>query len=364
MIIYIDETIDEHGRLHNFSTEEKRFFENLAFAHWKGICFLCGDERSIRLLCKKYRDYYKGINSRHAELGSLFDSVETLLVISYDETPILPTKIRGKARVLSVAKAMEYSIGEKCCLLGENYTDCDFYKLLAERYRLLLPGRMQGIKFSFQNVLGGGGTSHKAFEECVLVNKKLTLCLADSDIKYDFSKKYPQVKKGGTVKKLIEVNNHPSLSPYKQIFEFHELRVHEAENLIPISILNDIAENEHIHTMRRGIQCLRNLYKKKLYRAILIYDFKKGPPILKEDPAFEYWYRIGSIIEDYDFPPICADILEKSIKYLSEVEGNGQTRVGTVSLDCYLKPWWNIIGKKVFSWGVANNPSATTPPRA
>lgn len=362
MIIYIDKSIEEHGRLLGFSLEEKRMFENLAYAHWRGICFLCGDDKSIKWLRQKFPNYYKGINSRHAELGSLFDSVETMVVISYMEEPRLLKKLEGKARVILVENALEYSIGEKCCLLGENYTDCDFYTLLADRYCALLPGKMRGIKLSFQNTLGGGGTSHKVFEDCVVANKKLTLCLADSDIKYDFTKKYPKVSKGSTVKKLIEVNDSLSLKPYKQLFDFYELCVHEAENLIPISVLRAISEAEHIYTMRPGIECLRKLFRKKQYRAILIYDFKKGANQLKGDQAYEYWCQVGTKIGDVNFPPICADILEKAIKHLSEIDELGRKRVETVVLDCYLQPWWNIIGKKVFSWGIANNPSATNPP--
>ncbi len=363
MIIYIDNTIDKHEKTHGFLLEERRMFANIAFAHWKGICFLCGDDMSIKCLAHKLPDYYVGINKKHAELGVLFDLVETVIVISYEKEPKLLKKLQGKARIITVDEAKEYNLGEKCCLLGENYTDCNFYKLIAERYKALLPGKMRSLNITLQNKLGGGGTSHTVFEECVMTDKKLTLCLADSDIKYDVTKKYPDLRKGGTVKKLLGVNNHPSLKPYKQIFDFYELPVHEAENLIPISVLRDISENEHIFTMRPGIKCLRKLYKKKLFRAILFYDFKKGANQLKGDPAYEYWYQIGTRIGDCDFPPICADILEKSIAYLSELDSNGCQRIETVNLDCYLVPLWNIIGRKVFSWGFAYKPSPTNPPR-
>lgn len=364
MVIYIDKTIEEHGKLHGFPVDEKMLFANLAYAHWRGYCFLCGDDKSIRWLCRKLPDYYKGINNRHAELGSLFDSVETVLVISHEEEPILLKKLQNKSRVVSVDKAKEYSLGEKCCLLGENYTDCNFYKLLAERYISLRPGRMRGIALSFQNKLGGGGTSHMVFEECVVADKKLTLCLADSDIKYDVTKKYPDLCKGSTVKKLIAVNDHPALQPYAQIFDFYELPVHEAENLIPLSVLQDVSDTEHIPTMVPGIKCLRKLLKKKLHQAILFYDFKKGVNHLKGDPAYEYWCGVAEEIEDITFPPVCADILEKAIKFLNENNDQGRKRIEVVTLDDYLAPLWHTIGEKVFSWGCAYRPNATNPPRS
>ena len=354
MIIYIDESIAQKGKQEEMTFEEKVMFTQLACSHISGDCYLTGDDSSIKWLREKMPDYFGPIKGHHSELGILIDAVEVVVVLSYNDTAEIKM-LQGKSRVITIEEALSYRLSERCSLLGENRNDCAFYNLLAVRYMNTRPGKMRGTMLSFKKEAGGGSTSHTAFEECVEGNKNLTLCLVDSDIKYGPTERYPDQKKGDTLKKLIDVKNRLEKTPLRKIFEVYDLPVHEAENLIPISVLRDIA-NTSVPEMRKGVAFLEKLLQAEKTEAMLYYDFKNGGNKVKTDPSFNYWYGIGLDIDDVDFPPLCSGVLEKAIGYLSQVDTQGNIQVTVVSLDNYLIPLWNTIGSKVYTWGCASKP--------
>jgi len=357
MIIYIDKSIGERGKSEGFSAEEEMLFNQLAYAHIKGDCFLCGNIGSLDHLNASLGVSYRTVKKRYSESRTLMDAVDALLVISYEENPDLPEFLNGKSRIISVDNAVSSRINEQCRLLGENLNDCAFYKLLAERYLHTYPHKIKDVNISFQDELGGGVTTDTVFEKSIDIDKHLTLCLVDSDTKHDKSTVYrndPAI--GDTARKLLKTEKRLS---EKSFFELYCLPVHEAENLIPISILKEIA-NDSSPDMIPGIDCLEKLLSAGLEKAILFYDFKYGGTKVKGDPSITYWIEVGEKIgNDISFPRVAAGVLQQAIERLSEQTSAGYRRVVSVRLDDYLIPLWHEIGLKVFSWGCANraNPS-------
>ena len=346
MIIYIDKTIEVQGKSKGFSTDEEILFNQLAYAHIKGDCFLCGHIGSLDHLNESVGVSYRTVKKRYSESRTLMDAVDTLLVISYDENPDLPEFLKGKSRIISVDTAVASRINEQCRLLGENLNDCAFYRLLAERYLRKFPQRIKDVNISFQDELGGGVTTNAVFEKNIDVDRHLTLCLVDSDTKHDKSTLYrnePGI--GDTARNLLKAERKLS---DKNLFELYCLPVHEAENLIPISILKEIA-NESSPDMMPGINCLEKLLSAGLERAILFYDFKYGGTKVKGDPSITYWIEVGEKIgNDISFPRVSAGVLQKAIEKLSELTADGYKRVVSIVLDDYLIDQWQKIGFKVF----------------
>ena len=352
MIIYIDRTIGTYGRKHQFSTDELAFFSHLAIAHRNGNCFLCGDILSIECIMNHIggweKSVYKWVRNHNTQVKSIIGLVESLIVLSYDNTPQVPSFISSKSRLIKIDDAISFNPNFPCALIGENLDDCKFYKLLAARY--LKEHNVKGISIAFHSAQGGGATTNKAFENSVLSNHIPTLCIVDTDVKYYKTKKYPQDPAiGDTAKKVIDtLAGFPKTTP--PIYDLLCLPVHEIENLIPSCIIINLSPDSK--EMRAF---LKSLHAINGGQPILYYDFKEGFQKIKKDQAVEYWYAIAESIGNFNPPYTGTNTLVKAIETLEEMDNNGQQTIHTVTVDDYLAVLWNDIGKKVFSWGCASN---------
>lgn len=355
MVIYIDKTVESHGKQYGLTDSERIFFSELASAHQYGKCFLCGDLDSIEWLMSNlegvHRSIYLKIRNNHPQIISVFDVVDTVLLLSYDSTPSIPDRIKSKVYALEIKNAMIANLSMCCSLVAENLEDCTFYKLIAQRYAY--DAKVKGIDISFHYELGGGDTINTVFRKCIVEDKVPTLCLVDGDRKYGPTKKFPEVPaKGETAKKLDSINKQLSKQYEGFPFDLYCLPVHEAENLIPLAILESIAKTS-VPDMAKGILLLRKLLSAGLSEAVLYYDFKNGGKRIKTEQAFTYWFEIAEKIDNIDFPPLCSKVLEKAIMVL---QGDSKNSIVDVSIDSYLLPIWKHIGLIVFSWGCAAKP--------
>lgn len=352
MIIYIDKTIGTYGRKHQFTTDELALFSQLAIAHRNGNCFLCGDILSVECIMNHIggweKSVYKWVRNHNAQVKSIIGLVETLIVLSYDDTPQSPAFISSKCRLIKIDDAMRVNLYFPCALIGENLDDCEFYKLLAVRY--LKEHNIKGINIAFHSSQGGGATTNKAFENSILVNRIPTLCIVDTDVKYHKTKKYPQEPAiGDTAKKVLDtLGKFPETTP--PIYDLLCLPVHEIENLIPSCIIINLSPKPK--EMRSFLKSLRTIDGGQ---PILYYDFKEGFRKLKKDQAIEYWYAIAEYIGNYNPPNTGTNTLVKTIELLKQTGQNGQQTIYSVAVDDYLSVLWSDIGKKVFSWGCASN---------
>lgn len=362
MIIYIDKTIGERCEKIGLTQNEELFFGQLAVAHQRGNCLLFGELDSIKQLCKKlsgpHAKLYRNVYGRYSEAKSIIDFVESVLVITSEGIPIVPTFIEGKQRILSLKEAVEKNVNSKCYLVGENLNDCAFYTVMAKRYLHKLPVR--DVQVNFCNENGGGDTTNLVFKKCVMEDKRLTLCVADSDKKHGESTAYPnKPAKGETVRKLEKV--YSELKSYKldSICEVYGLEVHEVENLIPIPVLEKICTSG-VPQMSDGIKILKKLLLFGLDEAVLCYDFKEGDKKIKEFPAMAYWLEVLEVINERNMPGICSSkLLEKALGIMRDDSGNITNFIASVTMDPYLDSRWKSIGTKVFTWGCCNKPSSS-----
>ena len=371
MLIYIDKSIAEHG---NLTDAEELMFTELACAHRRGHCYLCGAPDSIDRLKKEIGTYQKGIGNRYAEMAALINAVETIIVISYETNPNLPKIISDKqrengVRIVPVYQAAKYRLNNQCILLGESLYDCNFYRLLAKRFMYLNRKSIRGVRISLSDEIGGGDSINQSLEKCIRNNYNITFCLIDSDKKYDRSAQYgAEPARGKTAQNLERSSAKLINEGLGNLFDLYCLEVHEVENLIPFPVLDAVA-NSTIKEMLPGIAYLKKLKAANLTDAILFYDFKKGnnidklrqecqDPNSKKKPELAYWEEIAQQIGDESAPSLSEQVLSKSIDYMKE---SGYIYSDADELDDHLVGYWNAIGKKVFSWGCASKPNATKP---
>lgn len=357
MIIYIDKSIGESGSKNGLNDDEKVLFEQLVLAHKKGICLLCGERTSLEWLAGFMGglcgEIYKRIGQDAPQTKAIVSVVETLLVLSHMEYPQLPGFIQEKCRVLTVQNATKYNLYLPCTLIGENLLDCTFYKLVAERYCCI--NNIRGIGLTFHDELGGGDTMATVFEKCVAYDKVLTLCLTDSDIKYGPTKKYPQAPDiGKTARKLID-NYHKLINVHSiSTFDYYCINAHEIENLIPMSVLEKVAEITP--KMVDGVNYLKRLIDAKEETSVLLYDFKKGGQKIECEAFNAYWKNVTSAIGDTSMPCLHRKVMEKAIDVMKEEIQAGIRYVTVVPLDTHLINEWEAIGRKTFSWGCSHMP--------
>lgn len=358
MLIYIDKTIEVHGKVSGLTDDEKILFSDLAVAHQHGYCMLCGDLKSVEWLSKNlegiHSSIFTKIRNKHTQMRAIMDVIETILVLSYDGQPTVPSFFEGKYKVMLINDALTYKLHLQCSMVAENLDDCHFYELIAQRF--MHDTRIKGLHLSYRHELGGGNTINTVFHKCVEVDRVPTLCLVDSDIKYGPTDQYPGTPaRGGTVKKLEETFNRLAKKSHPVTYELYCLPIHEAENLIPIAVLESIT-NTLIPDMGNGVSYLRKLRDANMSDAILCYDFKNGGNKVKDDPSVTYWIGVAEAIGDESFPQLCTKVLEKAIDVLEGNTKDKQNQVCSVCIDSYLINLWSEIGKKVFSWGCANQP--------
>ena len=363
MIIYIDRTIGVHGAEHGLTDDERVLFEQLAIANKYGKCLLCGDLSSIEWLMKGLEDwhanFYRKVYSEYSQAKSIILEVETLLVLSYSDAPVLPDFVQEKYRLLTVGEAVNYGLSQPCSMVAENLSDCAFYKLIADKYRY--SKGIKGIQLAFRDELGGGDTLNTVFEKCISTDRVLTLGLMDSDIKYGACKDYPQYPEPGeTAKKLKRKHTELSQKYNPATFDYCCLEVHELENLIPFCVLEELAQTT-VQDMMPGVEYLKKILASEKKDAVLLYDFKEGGKNVrntdkKYDHLRAYWLEVADTIGDDSFPGLCKKVLEKAIEIMSVNQGNGELYVTSIQIESYLQPIWHKVGKKVLSWGCANKP--------
>ena len=256
MIIYIDNTIAEHGKQVGITESEGDLFSSLACAHRRGECFFCGDIESVDWLRQNLDRCNNGINFNQIELGMLINSVKRMILISYDEQPKMPDFItEPMVTVISVEEAIRWCIYKPCIFVGESLYDYQFYSLIAERYMHKKLGKSNRARVYFEEECGGGTATCQSLEKCV---KKLhlTLCVVDSDKKHGTTWRCKDVPAKGDTAKLLEKSKNKLIADgYEKLFELYCLEdIHEAENLIPFSVLHALAINKS--EMLAGIRYL------------------------------------------------------------------------------------------------------------
>lgn len=349
MIFYIDETV--RTRIANDGITEKQamFFSELAFSYQHGHCILCGNLDSINQLSSTLEGYpgsiYRLVAAKYTEHRGLMEVVSSVFVLSFasalDKTT-LPSFLHQKCRFLPIEEAMNCKIYFPCSLLGENLTDCDFYKLIGKYY--CAKHSIQGITIDPHVEHGGGNPISKVLHKCVQQELVPTLCIVDSDRKYGKTKRCKdEPRLGSTYCGVRDIQRKLERANCYTPYCVYPLHVHEAENLIPLSVIEGLSKSQS--NMKTGLDflhCLKGIYAGS---PLLYYDLKNGVNISQNPQRNAYWNEIAEVLgESLPFPNLhCNDILEDSVNYIS-------MDIDSIVIDDYLIPFWDELGNHIVTW--------------
>lgn len=352
LIIYIDKSIGEHLQKIDFTPEELMLFSDLALAHFRKQCLLCGELESVKSLSRRLGEphsaTYTYVADEYSTTRSVVETVSVVAVFSYDESPKLPAFLDNKAVIVPVSQAAQSNMKVHCALVCEHLDDCRFYTALGWRY--CNDQKISGINISFSNELGGGSSIGVVLEKCVSEDKKFSIGICDADIRFGKTKTCKMdIPKGATYRSFVgcvrQLSRMRGLPPYAALYP----NVHEIENLIPTEIIEEISRGNP--TIAQGLEVLRKIGGIRGGEPALYYDFKDGIDIEalveeKDRRKKEYWEEIKMEAQVSCLPGLGAGILGQAVKKLVD-----QEQYKSVVIDEYLKNLWSEIGCFIYSWG-------------
>lgn len=358
MVIYIDKTIAQAHANSTLNSNEYTLFSELATSYRYGYCIVCGNLQSLEFLANNLTGEHSGMYlhmiAHRSEFRAIVDAVEKVLVLTSASVADIPVFIGSKAEVVMLTSGYNLSFRERCCLLAENLNDCTFYEMIAKRY--MYTQKIQGAVLNIRKENGGGNTIKDVLKKCVTEDHNITLCIVDSDKKYEhceLNRHFSPPPLGSTAKQVLEMRQEILQSMPKGVFDVFCIPVHEVENLIPLQILENIATE--IPSITPGVRTLQKLNTLGKGNAILYYDLKNGIRLAQDGGYIVYWTNIRHELNQAELPGICAKILEKALHNLKQENSAGEEHLLTCRIDDYLETIWSDIGKKVFTWGCGRN---------
>ncbi|MCH5281846.1 MAG: hypothetical protein J1E61_10295 [Lachnospiraceae bacterium] len=265
--------------------------------------------------------------------------------------------------ILPIREASDKDYGEKTIMITENQDEISFYKIIGHYY--MNQKKIGNISIDFDERNGGGSTIAPTLEKVISEGERTCLCIVDSD------KKYSSASNGSTMENVKKVIKNLD----QTYFEVLLLEIHEIENLIPISILENIVKSNNLS--EQGLSFMKYLISinSQGESPVFYFDVKKGIPsnlfFLPEDAQKEqvkkynkgdkyrrYWEKyintFGVDIEskrsqETIIDGICVKVLKHAIEYLDKTKKEG--KAGIVEIEPYIQNMWMEIGEKIYCWG-------------
>lgn len=253
--------------------------------------------------------------------------------------------------------------------IGEDLDDPDFYIYIGEFY-IKTNAELSMCALSSCSAHGGGSQTYKKYKK-LLKDKRLCYCIVDSDKKHPFS------SFGNTCKALFKKANFKNVnfkqarkSEYSRFDQFGQVRileVHEVECIIPIKILAKIVEEKKPEAQTNTIKRLEKMIEKGSdIRKYL--DHKEGltkqdAQDLDKDKQNYFIPELNKLmaknnkcfLHENNEQIICDDncfslagmgdkLLPKSLEILKNIT------LDKADIDKFTLPYWNFLGKEIFSW--------------
>lgn len=256
---------------------------------------------------------------------------------------------------MSLKEIAETDMSDKTMLITENIEDGTFYKIITSHYK-----KQKNMKMDvdFEKAMGGGSTTEKVLQEMIDRKQRFSLCIVDSDQKF-YNKSNPVY--GDTMNNIKKIQNRVK-EENTWFWGVHYLEVHEVENLIPISWLENLTED--IENAKDGIAFMRKLIEddSSQISPVFFFDLKHGIPMKKmvennskdsrKNELFrQYWRRylpensecLKLSEQTHIINGICKNILER-------VNKKAELLCKELVLEEYLETFWMELGEEIFSW--------------
>ena len=259
------------------------------------------------------------------------------------------------SHIITVSDILKKEFLSKTQLIVEDLTDFKFYHYIglyfASKNRI-------NCHLSFDMAPGGGRNSAGLFDGLIKQENRLLLGIFDGD------QKYPGDKIGDTLKAVLEKID----SKDRKFFEcisLAEQGVHEAENLIPLKLIEEIYDSRETYA-QNTIKFLSRLYEERL-DLYFYFDMKEG--IYRgnktyNDNYYACWkdcvesFKVSENIESLHISKVIISqggLLEKVIEYLSKKSlENGEDLSFIFEkfvINTFIDSKWTELGKEIFTWG-------------
>lgn len=367
MLIVLDKSLNDSLES-TISDDEVMVLDSIATAWQHGVHSVIGD----RALFEKLSRCADLSRPTRAAYGKLTSAVTTLAAGFEKMLRRLTIVGHGadqgqsdRGILISLQSATRLLPFDQTTLLVENHADGRFFEVVGSHY--LRREGLDGVCLSLDILGGGGNTTASAFELLRRDNRKLCLCIVDSDRK----------SRGGTVGETAR----PLLrrEGLEETREVCVLAVREAENLLPLQILSTaLRTTEDIVGKQRMLEAIAELERGADVLAFL--DMKRGlsyweasrpdmPPA--ERDIIEVLRNIDPVVSRMEQHSSCQNCGRKSDCRCLVIEGLGTTaltcvtdvlKVSTVRELPQLTPVqeaeWLRVGALVASWGCAQAPRA------
>ncbi|NTG74508.1 hypothetical protein G6M02_14370 [Agrobacterium rhizogenes] len=288
--------------------------------------------------------------NRHAEvvlndLYSFYSQTKGMVKTSPVSLQVLSVESdlgrRGSIFEVGLKKFIEYDLSRETKLLVENkLNDGQFLAIALQR--LATRNRLGKLTFDIGH---GGGDDMPALFQAEIDDRRITVCVADSD------RKFPHAQISDKCRKL----NKKLKSSVGSVVHYVELPCHEAENMIPLSSLSELPlPPEHLLTLTK----LQQIEKKEIEAEIpvserlkLFFDFKNG--VLPEKMIALRGTSYGRYLRE-KFELIGIDITKEAVHGLGDHLTRRLTEEGKAIADFCQKifscPYW----KDIFSDALSN----------
>lgn len=354
-----------------------RAFNLIVHSEVEGANLLIVDDPPEQYDISDVRDTYgffianalSNISSRYVENSSYKDLASVYIVIDFDYARDYKHIEDGKIIHFGYGWILDSNLCRPSVLLLEDKYDRRVYDLCCSYFKYKYGLEKYPTRLRYQH--GGGSATPRNFIDH-LESRDNVLCIVDSD------KRHPNGKLGETA------NGFNGRDHVGAVWELVILQLHEAENLIPISLYKEsyriIKENGQVESIEQLEKTLRELVDSLKY-----FDFKKGLSahnLAVLDSAYgRYW---GNIAQDvtpercFDcvsdpgsfrkikkgqykcnknnscviFKPICSDVASR-ITVLEEAKTDINRLLDESQIQYQEQTQAMIeIGAKIFSWGI------------
>lgn len=346
MFIYIDESICSQ-----FSETTNMALSNLAIAHREGKHFIFGKMATLKYIIEhadiheRDRSIYKMILAKHPQMAKLVATVSVYILVT-GPALIAQRFEQGQQTVIRIQidNFKNSSSTEPVQIICEDLSDAKFYIFLARAYA---SSKSMPTKLAYFNIHGGGnltGSTYKTYQDA----NRITLCIVDSDIKCK------GCRMGDTAKIVIDNDDDNKI-----LSSYYVIKIHEAENMIPLKILKLACETpEHNSSFDKIERNIDNDFTKYI-------DYKKQLIISSiathnKQCYRDYWKSKIHLLNDDSqndiaFQGFGDSVLSRSINLIASKSSK------KLAEDCnsiiHIEEWENV-SKQIIAWSFAPLPTS------
>jgi hypothetical protein len=379
MLIKIDSSVVNNEDQSTWEQETVNALELLALARREGKHALIGDRKTLKTisqctdLSRNARQIYNKLSFENTQQFEAYRAVVTryIEIINPCTVPQL-FNYSGKQVIKVPPKFFNDSAKvQQTVLLCENEQDAIFYEKIARVYLVWKDMKFIQLKYSPRG--GGGSSIAPQYARIQEEKQNICLCIADSD------KIAPNGDLGETAKQIKD-------DPKCIITELFILDLHEIENLIPNSILNNLCSGNN-SDRQKALAILEAIEKSPVKDLRKFLDIKNGTRLekivnTKNSGVKDYWKEKLSEIPDIsnridtwcqnswscggngkkDKKDKCSncnislgfghDILDHAINDLCKKE---PAHISTI-VDQDMRLEWEKVGEVVLNWCCAASP--------